>query len=125
MFRFVLALVAFLNLGATAGAQDAVGDAAAGQRVFGQCRACHSMDRNQLGPNLRGVVGRQAAAVEGFRYSPAMRQKAQEGLTWSEESLRSYIRNPKELVPGGSMAYAGLRNDQQMNDLIAYLREQK
>ena len=102
-------------------------DAAAGQRVFNQCRSCHTVEqggRSAVGPNLHGVVGRKAAAVEGFRYSAPMREKAEGGLTWNEDNLRAYLRNPKEVVPGGSMSYPGLRNEQQMNDLLAYLKQQ-
>ena len=100
-------------------------DAEAGPRVFNQCRACHTVDqggRNGVGPNLYGVFDRRAGAVEGFRYSAPMRAKAEEGLTWNEANLRAYIINPKAVVPAGSMAFAGLRNEQQLNDLIAYLR---
>jgi cytochrome c len=108
-------------------APAAAQDAAAGQRVFNQCRACHTINqggRAGVGPNLHGVVGRKAASVEGFRYSAPVRDKAQEGLTWNEETLRAYIRDPKAVVPGGSMSYPGLRNDQQLGDLIAYLKSQ-
>jgi cytochrome c len=108
-------------------APAAAQDAAAGQRVFNQCRACHTINqggRAGVGPNLYGVVGRKAASVEGFRYSAPMREKSQEGLSWNEESLRAYIRDPKAVVPGGSMSYPGLRNDQQLSDLIAYLKQQ-
>lgn len=101
-------------------------DTAAGQRVFGQCRACHTVEqggRNGVGPNLHGVFGRRAAAVEGFRYSAPMRERAENGLTWTEENLRPYLRNPREVVPGTAMAFAGLRNEQQLNDLIAYLKQ--
>ncbi|MCO6417604.1 cytochrome c family protein [Siccirubricoccus sp. KC 17139] len=100
-------------------------DAAAGQRVFNQCRACHTIDaggRNGVGPNLHGIVGRKAASIEGFRYSADMRAKAEAGLTWTEDQLRPYITNPKAVVPAGSMSFPGLRNEQQLNDLIAYLR---
>jgi cytochrome c len=100
-------------------------DAAAGQRVFNQCRACHSIEqggRNGVGPNLHGVVGRKAGSVEGFRYSASMREKVQGGLTWDEDTLRAYLANPKAVVPAGSMSYPGLRNEQQLNDLIAYLK---
>ncbi len=102
-------------------------DAAAGQRVFNQCRACHVIEnngRNTVGPNLHGVVGREAGSIENFRYSRPMQEKHEQGFAWTEDNLRSYIRNPKEVVPGGSMSYPGLRNEQQLNDLIAYLRSQ-
>ncbi|WP_328799100.1 c-type cytochrome [Roseomonas harenae] len=125
MLKFVSASAILLALGTMASAQQAGGDVSAGQRVFGQCRACHALDRNLVGPHLRGVVGRPAGSLDGFRYSTSMRQKAEGGLVWSEDTLRAYIRNPKEVVPGGSMAFAGLRNEQQLNDLLAYLREQK
>lgn len=102
-------------------------DAAAGQRVFNQCRACHTIEaggRNTVGPNLHGVIGRRAGAVEGFRYSPAMRAKGEANWTWTEENLQPYLRNPREIVPGTTMSFPGLRNEQQTNDLIAYLRQQ-
>lgn len=116
-------LAALLAMPDLASAQDA----AAGQRVFNQCRACHTIEqggRNGVGPNLHGVIGRRAASVEGFRYSPAMRQKGEQGWTWTEENLRPYLRNPREVVPGTTMAFAGLRNEQQLNDLMAYLVQQ-
>jgi cytochrome c len=100
-------------------------DADAGQRVFNQCRACHTINaggRNGVGPNLHGFWGRQAGQVQGFRYSAAMTQLAQQGLTWTEENIRKYLTNPKDLVPGGSMAFNGIRNEQQLNDLLAFLQ---
>ena len=103
-------------------------DAAAGERVFAQCRACHTINaggRNGVGPNLHGVWERRAGAVEGFRYSANMRQLADGGLTWNEENLRRYLTNPKDLVPQGSMAFAGIRNPEQLTNLIAYLQAQR
>ncbi|WP_431302990.1 c-type cytochrome [Sediminicoccus sp. BL-A-41-H5] len=100
-------------------------DADAGQRVFNQCRACHTINqggRNGVGPNLYGVWDRAAGAVEGFRYSAPMRTKAGEGLAWNEANLRAYLTDPKAVVPGGSMSFAGIRNEQQLNDLLAYLQ---
>jgi cytochrome c len=120
-FRIAMLAAPLLMAPSFASAQDAD----AGQRVFNQCRACHTVDqggRNGVGPNLYGVFDRRAGAVEGFRYSAPMRAKAEEGLTWNEANLRAYIINPKAVVPAGSMAFAGLRNEQQLNDLIAYLR---
>lgn len=127
MTRHILPLagLAALALGATVAPASAQ-DAAAGQRVYNQCRACHTIEqggRNAVGPNLHGVVGRKAGAVEGFRYSASMKEKAEGGLTWTEENLRAYLANPKSVVPAGSMSYPGLKNEQQMNDLIAYLKQ--
>lgn len=100
-------------------------DADAGARVFNQCRACHTINqggRNGVGPNLYGVWGRAAGSIEAFRYSAPMRAKAGEGLTWTEANLRAYLTDPKAVVPAGSMSFAGIRNEQQLNDLLAYLQ---
>ena len=118
----VVALTASLAFAPGAQAQDAT----AGQRVFNQCRACHVIDagvKSTVGPNLHGVFDRKAGTVEGFRYSADMKAKGEGGLTWSEATLRTYIANPKQVVPAGSMAFPGLKNEQQLNDLIAYLRK--
>jgi cytochrome c len=123
MFSMMVAAAA-----AVPGAARAQGDAEAGQRVFNQCRACHTINeggRNGVGPNLWGIVGRPAASVEGFRYSANMREVAAGGYVWTVENLRAYLANPKAVVPRGSMSYAGLRNEAQLNDLIAYLQAQK
>ena len=116
------ALIVALVFAPSARAQDV----AAGQRVFNQCRACHVIDagaRSTVGPNLHGVFGRHAGTLEGFRYSAAMKAKGEGGLVWSEETLRPYLTNPKEVVPGTAMSFPGLKNPQQVNDVIAYLRK--
>lgn len=121
-----LALAAALATGAALPA--AAQDAEAGKRVFNQCRACHSIDaggRNGVGPNLHGIVGRKAGTIEGFRYSANLKEKAEAGLTWDEATLRSYIANPKELLPQGAMSYPGLKNEEQLSNLIAYLKTQE
>lgn len=120
-----IAVTAALAALALAAGSARAQDAEAGQRVFNQCRACHTIAagaRNGVGPNLHGVWGRAAGAVENFRYSAAMRARAAEGLVWNEENLRAYITDPKAVVPGGSMSYAGLRSEQMRNDLLAYLQ---
>ncbi len=124
MRRLILPMLvaAAASLPGIASAQS--GDAAAGQRVFNQCRACHTADqggRNGVGPNLFGIVGRKAASIDGFRYSANMRSLAEGGLEWNEDRLRAYITNPKAVVPQGSMSFPGLRNETQLNDLLAYL----
>lgn len=118
--------LAALVAAAPARAQDA-GDPAAGQRIFNQCRACHVIEnngRNGVGPNLHGIVGRRAASIESFRYSPNMRTLGEQGHIWTEANLRAYLRNPKDVAPQGIMAFPGLRNDTQLNDVIAYLKTQ-
>lgn len=127
MSRFVVPMLAAAAL--LVHSMPAVaGDAAAGQRVFAQCRACHTVDnggRNGVGPNLFGIVGSPAAKKEGFRYSANMQELAQGGLTWTVENLQKYLENPKSLVPRGSMAFAGVRNPEQRANLIAYLETLK
>ena len=122
--RRMMLTAAMAALASVPGMAFADGDAAAGQRVFNQCRACHTPEqggRQGVGPNLFGIVGRRAGSIEGFRYSANMRELATEGLTWSDDRLRAYIANPKAVVPRGSMSYPGLRNETQVNDLMAYL----
>ena len=101
-------------------------DVAAGQRVFAQCRACHvadASDRNGVGPNLYNVVDRRAASRESYtRYSANLKQLGSEGYTWTEDNLRAYLANPKAVAPQGSMAFPGLRQEQQITDVIAYLK---
>ena len=128
MRRLVFGMVVAAAASMPAMAFAQTGNAEAGQRVFNQCRACHTINeggRHGVGPNLWGVVGRRAGAIEGFRYSSNMRELAAGGLTWTEDRLRAYIQNPKSVVPQGSMSYVGLRNETQLNDLMAYLAAQK
>ncbi len=126
MNRYALPLLAAafgMGLALPAAAQDA----AAGQKVFSQCRACHIIDnngKNGVGPNLHGVVGRKTASIENFKYSGPMKAKGDEGWTWTEERLDTYLENPRGVVQGTSMSYPGVKNEQQRKDLIAYLKSQ-
>lgn len=123
--RHFLALGVLLAFAPATGA-FAQGDPAAGQRVFNQCRACHNIDAgqpNKVGPNLHGVMGRKAAAVEGFRYSDNLKELGSNGHTWTEENLRAYLANPKAVAPRGIMAFPGIRNEQQLNDVVAYVKQ--
>lgn len=107
-------------------AQALAADAAAGEQVFRRiCSTCHiatAEGRRGVGPTLFGVVGRKSGTVDGFRYSPA-NQAA--GIVWTPEILDKYIANPREVVPGTSMTYAGLRNDADRANVIAYLQTLK
>jgi cytochrome c len=100
----------------------AEGDAAAGEKVFRKCKACHSVEagKNKVGPSLHGVIGRDAGTEEGFKYSDAMKES---GIVWDEETLDAYLKKPKELVPGTRMAFPGLKDEQDRLDVIAYLKE--
>ena len=97
-------------------------DAEAGGRVFRtQCAACHTVEagKNRVGPSLFGIVGRKPGQVEGFRYSAA--NKSAE-LVWDVETLDKYLTNPRAVVPGTIMTFAGLKSETQRADLIAYLQ---
>lgn len=100
-------------------------EAQAGQTVFNQCRACHQVGetaRNAVGPQLNGIFGRRAGSVEGFRYSQAYQSESVRAKVWDPENFRVYIRNPREVTPGTNMAFAGIRNEDQITNLIAFLR---
>ena len=101
----------------------AAGDAAAGEKVFAQCKACHENEKgvNKVGPTLKGVVGRKAASVEGYKYSEAMTKKGAEGVVWDEATLTEYLPNPKAFVPGTKMAFGGLKKPDDVANVIAYL----
>jgi cytochrome c len=102
----------------------AEGDAVAGKDVFKKCMACHSPaeTKNKVGPHLVAIVGRKAAAVEGFAYSDAMKAKGAEGLVWDEANLATYTKAPKAFVAGTKMAFSGIKVDADIANLIAYLK---
>jgi cytochrome c len=98
-------------------------DAANGEKVFSQCRACHQIGptaKNAVGPHLNGLFGRTAGTVEGYNYSPANKGS---GITWDEAVFKEYIKDPKAKIPGTKMVYAGLKDEKRIDDLIAYLKQ--
>jgi cytochrome c len=101
-------------------------DVARGTRVFQRCYACHSVDPNEKamlqGPSLYQVIGRRAASVAGFSYSPAMIAKGEAGLVWTEEELVRFLLDPERTIPGNQMGFFGLPDARDRADLIAYLR---
>ena len=100
----------------------AQGDPEKGERVFNKCKVCHVADeeKNKVGPTLVGIFGRPAGSVEGFKYSDAMKES---GVTWDEETVAAYVADPKGYVPGNKMEFPGLKREQEIADLIAYLQE--
>jgi cytochrome c len=122
-----IAAAALLSL-APAGAVLAQDTPPPGQRVFNQCRACHTINeggRNGVGPNLWGIIDQQAGQRAGFRYSANMQQLAAGGLRWDAATLGRYLTNPKDVVPQGSMAFAGLRNPADVEAVVAWISTQK
>jgi cytochrome c len=115
-------LIATLAILAGSGSAEAQ-DAAAGQKVFGVCKACHQAGetaKNAVGPMLNGLFGRKAGSVEGYSYSPANKNS---GILWDEATFADYIKNPKAKVPGTKMAYPGLKDEQKIKDLIVFLHQ--
>jgi cytochrome c len=98
------------------------GNADAGQAVFKKCTTCHTPNKggkNGTGPNLWGIVGRNIGAEPGFNYSEAVKTK---GGTWTYDHLVAYLHDPKSYIPGNKMAFAGVKDNADLADLIAYLR---
>jgi len=95
-------------------------DAAAGEKVYGKCKSCHAIDgKDGTGPHLNGVVGRMHGAVAGYKYSEAMLAKAAE--PWSEEAIYAFLKNPKQVIPGTKMGFAGIAKPADRANLVAYL----
>jgi cytochrome c len=101
------------------------GDAVAGAKVFKKCAACHvaTEAKNRVGPHLVGIVDRPVASVEGYKYSNAMTAHADEVPTWTVEALNDYLHDPRGVVKGTKMAFAGLKKDEEVEDVIAYLKD--
>ena len=94
-------------------------DAAAGEKTFGKCKACHKVDgNNATGPHLNGVVGRARGTVDGFAYSDAMKSKND---PWTQELIYTFIKLPKAYVPGTKMSFPGLPAPQDRANVVAYL----
>lgn len=125
MIRVFASALAAAVLVAAASPVSAAGDPARGEKVFRKCKACHEVgkDQNKVGPHLVKIINRPAAHVEGFNYSSALKKAAEEGLVWTEENLDKWLENPKKFIPGNRMAFAGLKKEQDRQDVIAYMRE--
>jgi len=98
------------------------GDLENGKRKFAMCRSCHTINQggpNMTGPNLYGVFGRKAGAVEGFAYSDAVKAA---GFTWDADHLNNWLADPRGFMPGTKMSFMGLKEPKDRIDVIAYLK---
>jgi cytochrome c len=122
--KIVVAFATFLPIAAFAQSSQTValkGDPARGEVLYQGCMDCHSIDKDDVGPRHRGVVGRRAASIAGYDYSKALKSS---GLTWDEATLDRWLTDPSALVPGTKMFYE-VDKPQDRADLIAFLKQQK
>lgn len=114
-----VAVLAAAALAQTAHAQDA----AAGEKVFRQCFPCHSVGegaKNKVGPELNGLDGRHSGAAPDYHYSDANKKS---GIVWNETTFREYIKDPRAKIAGTKMIFPGVKNDKEIGDLWAYLKQ--
>ncbi|EKF17371.1 sulfite oxidase cytochrome subunit [Nitratireductor pacificus pht-3B] len=100
-------------------------DADAGAKVFNKCKACHTVGegaKHRVGPELNALFGRVAGTAEGYKYSPVMTKAGADGLVWDDESLHAFLAAPRSFMKGTKMAFAGLKKQDEIDNLLAYLR---
>lgn len=124
-FRVAMTALALLAIGATTQAARAEGDPEKGAVVFKKCMACHRVGpdaRNLVGPVLNGLEGRTAGTVDGYNYSPANKKS---GIVWNKETFSNYIKDPRRAIPGTKMFFPGIKKEEEIEDLWAYLAQFK
>jgi cytochrome c len=97
---------------------------AAGEKVFRKCSACHAVGqgaKNKSGPHLNDLIGRTMGSVDGFNYSAGFQSAAQEGRVWDEAALAAFLEKPKAYMEGTKMAFSGLRKEEDLVAITAYL----
>ncbi len=119
MKKLILSALVVIASSAAALAQDV----AAGKTSFNKCLACHAVGdgaKNKVGPELNGLDGRKSGTAPDYSYSDANKNS---GITWNEAQFKEYIKDPKAKIPGTKMIFAGIKNDQEVNDLWAFLAQ--
>lgn len=121
--RVLVAAATLLSVLATPAFAD--GDPVKGAKVFKKCKACHTAEeaKNKVGPHLVGIVDRPVASIEGFKYSKAMTEFSADGKVWDVETLSIYLKKPKALVKKSSMAFAGLKKEADIENIVVYLQD--
>ena len=120
---YVLATAAFVTIALGVFLAFSQGNSTRGERVFGTCAACHSLqpDQNMTGPSLAGLWNRTAGSVASFsRYSTALKSA---NIVWNDKTLDDWITDPQHLVPGNQMTFPGVKDARQRADLLAFLKE--
>jgi len=114
-----MAVLAAVAIAPTAPAQDA----AAGEQVFKKCRPCHAVGpgaKNKVGPELNGLDGRHSGSAPGYSYSAANKKS---GITWNEATFKEYIKDPRGKIPGTKMIFPGIKKENDITNLWAYLKQ--
>ncbi len=121
MSRFTRAAALALTTCMMAAPALAAGDVDKGKKVFKKCKACHVADeeKNRVGPHLVGLFGRTAGSLDGYKYSKAM---IGHGVVWDDDTLAEYLAAPRKVVKGTKMAFGGLKKDEDIVNIIAYLK---
>lgn len=120
-----IAFLAVMSVASLISNSSQAQDAAAGEKVFTKCKVCHiaEEDTNKIGPSLHGVIGRTAGTHPDFKYSEAMIAAGASGVKWDEPTLTTYLHDPKAMVKGTKMAFPGLKKDEDIANVIAYLKQ--
>jgi cytochrome c len=119
----ILLLIGGAALAAASAVTASAQDVAAGEKTFNVCRACHEIGegaKNLVGPVLNGVVGRKSGSYPGYAYSDANKNS---GITWDEATLIEYLKNPRAKVPGTKMIFPGLKRDDDIINVVAFLKQ--
>lgn len=121
-----LILFALLGLSAAPALSDAVtGDAQKGEKLFSKCSGCHQIGQgaeHRIGPHLNGLFGRKAASHQDFQYTKSLRRAGTSGIIWSAETLSAFLENPRSMASQTRMSFGGMKDAQDRENLIAYLR---
>ncbi|MBZ0227140.1 MAG: c-type cytochrome [Bauldia sp.] len=126
--RLLIAVFALLYADSTVAV---AGDPTLGKKVFAKCKSCHdagSSAKNKIGPILNGVVGRPWGIIDGYKYSSGkegtlLATTEAESKTWDVETLTAYLNNPKDVIPNGKMSFAGLKKEEDIENVVYYLAQ--
>ena len=118
--RMLIVAAALIAVSTAAGLAQ---DVEKGANSFKKCLICHSIGpgaKNKIGPELNGLDGRKSGTVASFNYSDANKNS---GIVWDEATFKEYIKDPRAKIPGTKMTFPGIKNEQEINDLWAYLKQ--